>query len=114
DVPWAIIFPGAGPLPPHPSQLYEAALAGLVLFIVLAIAVRMGALTRPGLTVGLFAMVYALGRSFGEFFRAPDPQLGFLWGGMTMGMLLSIPLFLAGVAFVWHAMRRPAIGSQAA
>jgi phosphatidylglycerol:prolipoprotein diacylglycerol transferase len=114
DVPWAFVFPGAGPLPRHPSQLYEAALEGLVLFIVLAIAVRMGALKRPGLTIGLFAIVYALGRSFCEFFREPDPQLGFLWGGLTMGMLLSIPLFLAGIAFVWHAMRRPAPGNQAA
>lgn len=114
DVAWAFVFPGAGPLPRHPSQLYEAALEGLVLFIVLAIAVRMGALKRPGLTIGLFAIVYALGRSFCEFFREPDPQLGFLWGGLTMGMLLSIPLFLAGIAFVWHAMRRPAPGNQAA
>jgi phosphatidylglycerol:prolipoprotein diacylglycerol transferase len=114
DVPWAFVFPGAGPLPRHPSQLYEAALEGLVLVIVLAIAVRMGSLKRPGLTIGLFAIVYALGRSFCEFFREPDPQLGFLWGGLTMGMLLSIPLFLAGLAFVRYAMRRPALGSQAA
>ena len=114
DVPWAFVFPGAGPLPRHPSQLYEAALEGLVLFIVLAIAVRMGALKRPGLVVGLFAIVYALGRSFCEFFREPDPQLGFLWGGLTMGMLLSIPLFLAGVGFVWHAIRRPVLGSKTA
>ena len=114
DVPWAFVFPGAGPLPRHPSQLYEAALEGLVLFIVLAVAVRMGSLKRPGLTIGLFAIVYALGRSFCEFFREPDPQLGFLWGGLTMGMLLSIPLFLAGLAFVRYAMRRPALGSQAA
>jgi phosphatidylglycerol:prolipoprotein diacylglycerol transferase len=114
DVPWAFVFPGAGPLPRHPSQLYEAALEGLVLFVVLAVAVRMGSLKRPGLTIGLFAIVYALGRSFCEFFREPDPQLGFLWGGLTMGMLLSIPLFLAGLAFVRYAMRRPALGSQAA
>lgn len=114
DVPWAFVFPGAGPLPRHPSQLYEAALEGLVLFVILTIAVRAGALKRPGLTVGLFAIIYALARSFSEFFREPDPQLGFLWGGLTMGMLLSIPLFLAGVVFVWNAMRRPVLGSQAA
>jgi phosphatidylglycerol:prolipoprotein diacylglycerol transferase len=114
DVPWAFVFPGAGPLPRHPSQLYEAALEGLVLFCILAIAVRAGALKRPGLIVGLFAIVYALARSFCEFFREPDPQLGFLWGGLTMGMLLSIPLFLAGLVFVWNAMRRPALGSQTA
>jgi phosphatidylglycerol:prolipoprotein diacylglycerol transferase len=114
DVAWAFVFPGAGPLPRHPSQLYEAALEGFVLFVVLALAVRAGALKRPGLIVGLFAIVYALGRSFCEFFREPDPQLGFLWGGLTMGMLLSIPLFLVGVGFVWNAMRRPMLGSQAA
>jgi phosphatidylglycerol:prolipoprotein diacylglycerol transferase len=109
-----MVFPNAGPLPRHPSQLYEAALEGLLLFVVLAIAVRMGALKRPGLVVGLFAIVYAMARSFCEFFREPDPQLGFLWGGLTMGMLLSIPLFLAGVAFVVNALRRPALASKAA
>jgi phosphatidylglycerol:prolipoprotein diacylglycerol transferase len=114
DVPWAFVFPNAGPLPRHPSQLYEAALEGLLLFVILAIAVRAGALKRPGLVVGLFAIVYALARSFCEFFREPDPQLGFLWGGLTMGMLLSIPLFLAGVAFVVNAMRRPTLASRTA
>jgi phosphatidylglycerol:prolipoprotein diacylglycerol transferase len=107
DVPWSFVFPHAGPLPRHPSQLYEAALEGLVLFVVLALCVRGGALKRPGLVVGLFAMGYALARSFCELFREPDAQLGFLWGGLTMGMLLSIPLFLAGVAFVVYALRRP-------
>ncbi len=114
DVPWAIVFPGAGPMPRHPSQLYEAALEGLLLFVILAIAVRAGALRRPGLVVGLFAIVYAIARSTCELFREPDPQLGFLWGGLTMGMLLSIPLFLAGVAFVANALRRPALAGSAA
>ena len=67
-----------------------------------------------GLIVGLFAVVYAMARSFCEFFREPDPQLGFLWGGLTMGMLLSVPLFLAGIAFVVNALRRPALTSKAA
>ena len=107
DVPWAMVFPNAGPLPRHPSQLYEAALEGLLLFVVLAIAVRMGALKRPGLVVGLFAIVYAMARSFCEFFREPDPQLGFLWGGLTMGMLLSVPLIAAGIGFVLWALTRP-------
>lgn len=106
DVPWAFVFPHAGPLPRHPSQLYEAALEGLVLFIVLALFVRGGALKRPGLIVGIFAICYALARSFCELFREPDAQLGFLWGGLTMGMLLSIPLLLAGIAFVLYALRR--------
>jgi phosphatidylglycerol:prolipoprotein diacylglycerol transferase len=114
DVPWAFVFPGGGPLPRHPSQLYEAALEGLLLFAVLAFAVRRGALRRPGLVVGLFAIVYALARSFCELFREPDAQLGFLWGGLTMGMLLSVPLFLAGLAFVIAALRRPPLHGGAA
>lgn len=110
DVPWAMVFPGAGPWPRHPSQLYEAGLEGIALFLLLFLAVRAGALRRPGLVVGLFACFYAVARSFCEFFREPDPQLGFLWGGLTMGMLLSVPLFLAGVGFIVHALRRPPLG----
>ena len=108
DVPWAMIFPNGGPFPRHPSQLYEATLEGLVLLILLAIAIRMGALKRPGLIIGLFAMFYAVMRTFCEFFREPDIQIGFLWNtGLTMGMLLSIPLFLAGVGFAAVALRNP-------
>lgn len=110
DVPWAFVFPHAGPLPRHPSQLYEAALEGLVLFVVLALFVRGGALRRPGLIVGVFAIGYALARSFCELFREPDVQLGFLWGGLTMGMLLSLPLLLAGIGFVIYALRSPRAG----
>jgi phosphatidylglycerol:prolipoprotein diacylglycerol transferase len=106
DVPWAMVFPNGGPLPRHPSQLYEAALEGLVLALVLAFAVRAGALKRPGLITGLFAIGYALARSFCEMFREPDAQLGFLFGGLTMGMLLSAPLLLAGVGFVAYALKR--------
>ena len=107
DVPWAFVFPTGGPLPRHPSQLYEAALEGVLLFVVLTLMIRRGALHRPGLIVGTFAIVYGLARIFSEFFREPDPQLGFLWGGLTMGMLLSLPMIAAGVAFVLWAMRRP-------
>jgi phosphatidylglycerol:prolipoprotein diacylglycerol transferase len=108
DVPWAMVFPSGGPIPRHPSQLYEATLEGLVLLVVLAVMIRMGALKRPGLTVGAFAAFYAIARSFCEFFREPDAQLGFLWGGATMGQLLSIPLFLAGLAFIAYALKHPA------
>ena len=106
DVPWAIIFPRGGPIPRHPSQLYEAGLEGLALLIVLGLLVRAGALQRPGLILGAFAACYAILRSFCEFFREPDPQLGFLWGGMTMGMLLCVPLFIAGVLLITFALRR--------
>jgi phosphatidylglycerol:prolipoprotein diacylglycerol transferase len=105
DVPWAIIFPGGGPLPRHPSQLYEAVLEGLVLFVVLAAFIRAGALRRPGFILGAFAFGYAVARAICELFREPDAQLGFLWGGLTMGMLLSLPLLLAGLALMAAAMR---------
>ena len=81
---------------------------GVLLFTILTVAIRMGALKRPGLIIGLFAMCYAVLRSCGEYFREPDAQLGFLWGGLTMGMLLSVPLFLAGAGFAVVALRKPA------
>jgi phosphatidylglycerol:prolipoprotein diacylglycerol transferase len=106
DVPWAMVFPTGGPFPRHPSQLYEALLEGLLLFVLLAVLIRWGALKRPGLVIGVFAAAYAIARFICEFFREPDAQLGFLWGGLTMGMLLSMPLFLAGLAFIAAALRR--------
>ena len=112
DVPWAMVFPGGGALPRHPSQLYEATLEGLVLFIVLALLMRAGALKRPGLIIGCFAVGYAIARVICEFFREPDAQLGFLWGGTTMGMLLSVPLFLAGLAFIAYARKHKPLGSS--
>jgi phosphatidylglycerol:prolipoprotein diacylglycerol transferase len=106
DVPWAMVFPEGGPIPRHPSQLYEASLEGLLLLVILAWLIHRGALQRPGLVTGVFALGYGLARCFCEFFREPDAQLGFLWGGLTMGMLLSFPLMLAGLAFIWNALRQ--------
>src|SRR5437763_5162661 len=111
DVPWAMVFPSGGPLARHPSQLYEAALEGLLLFVALGLLVRAGALKRPGLIVGAFAVGYAIARSFAELFREPDAQLGFLWGGLTMGMLLSLPLLLFGIALIVIALH-PAPAAQ--
>src|SRR6187401_997113 len=108
SVPWAMVFPNGGPLPRHPSQLYEAGLEGILLFTILAVMIRMGALKRPGLILGSFITIYALARITSEFFREPDPQLGFLWGGLTMGMLLSVPLFLYGVGQIAYSLRKPA------
>jgi phosphatidylglycerol:prolipoprotein diacylglycerol transferase len=93
-------------LPRHPSQLYEAGLEGILLFLILAVMIRMGALKRPGLILGSFIAIYALARITGEFFREPDPQLGFLWGGLTMGMLLSVPMIVAGAILIVKAWRR--------
>jgi phosphatidylglycerol:prolipoprotein diacylglycerol transferase len=107
-----MIFPGGGPLPRHPSQLYEAALEGLLLLVVLALLMRAGALKRPGLIIGSFAVCYSAARTFCEFFREPDVQLGFLWGGATMGQLLSVPLFLAGVGFIVYALKHRPLRSH--
>src|SRR6516165_10584136 len=106
DVPWAMVFPHGGPIPRHPSQLYEAALEGVVLFIVVGLLVRSGALKRPGIVTAVFAIGYGVARIVCEFFREPDAQLGFLWGGMTMGMLLCIPLILGGIAILFVALQR--------
>ncbi|MEI7805395.1 MAG: prolipoprotein diacylglyceryl transferase [Hyphomicrobiales bacterium] len=107
DAPWAMVFPGGGPIPRHPSQLYEAALEGVVLLGVLALLMRGGALKRPGFILGAFAICYAIARSICELFREPDAQLGFIWGDLTMGMVLSVPLMLAGIGFIAYAMRHP-------
>src|SRR3954454_12933258 len=108
SVPWAMVFPNGGPLPRHPSQLYEAGLEGVVLFAILAVMIRFGALKRPGTILGSFIAFYGLARIASEFFREPDPQLGFLWGGLTMGMLLSVPMIIAGAVLVVMACRRKA------
>jgi phosphatidylglycerol:prolipoprotein diacylglycerol transferase len=106
DVPWAMVFPNGGPIPRHPSQLYEATLEGLVLLIVLGVLVQMGALKRSGLVSGAFLLGYGIARISCELFREPDVQLGFLWGGLTMGMLLCIPLMLAGIVLLSIALTR--------
>jgi phosphatidylglycerol:prolipoprotein diacylglycerol transferase len=104
DVPWAVIFPNGGPVARHPSQLYEAATEGLLLLILLAILARNGGYKRPGLVGGIFVAGYAMARIFCEFFREPDPQLGFLFGGFaTMGMLLSLPMLAVGLYFALRA-----------
>jgi phosphatidylglycerol:prolipoprotein diacylglycerol transferase len=110
DVPWAMVFPHGGPVPRHPSQLYEAALEGLLLLLALGVLVRLGALKRPGFVSGAAAVGYGFARIFCEFFREPDAQLGFLWGGLTMGTLLCIPLIGAGAGLIAYAfMRQPIV-----
>jgi phosphatidylglycerol:prolipoprotein diacylglycerol transferase len=106
DVPWAFIFPTGGPVPRHPSQLYEAALEGFLLLAVVQLLVHRGGLRRPGLVAGSFGLGYGLARSFCELFREPDQQIGFLAGGLTMGMILSAPLILGGLWLITRAMRR--------
>ncbi len=102
-VPWAMVFPTGGPLPRHPSQLYEALLEGVVL---LAVMLALSRRTRPpGELVGWLLTLYGAFRIFAELFREPDVQLGFLLGGATMGQLLSVPMIAAGIWLVVRARR---------
>lgn len=111
DVPWAIVFPHGGPLPRHPSQLYEALLEGIVLLAILGyLAWRTKALARPRLISGAFLIGYGLSRIIVETVREPDEQLGFLAGNfLTMGMLLSIPMVLLGIYLIYIAKKAPAL-----
>ncbi len=105
-LPWAMIFPTGGPIPRHPSQIYQALMEGLILFIVMLAASRRVAIrSRFGMLTGIFLAGYAVARIIGEHFREPDAFLGFLYGGITMGQLLSIPMLLAGLFLIWRARR---------
>ncbi len=108
DVPWAMVFPRADEQPRHPSQLYEATLEGLLLFLIIGWIARMGGLKRPGLLSGLFGILYAVTRTISEFYRDPDPVSEQLAGGFTMGMALSAPLALIGLGLVWRSFRKVA------
>lgn len=108
DVPWAVVFPGGGDLPRHPSQLYEAALEGLALFVLMTVLFRFTRLREtPGALTGIFLIGYAAARGTVEMFRQPDMHIGFVAGGATMGQLLSIPMVLLGLYLLLRA-RKPA------
>jgi phosphatidylglycerol:prolipoprotein diacylglycerol transferase len=104
DLPWAMIFPGAGPLPRHPSQLYEALLEGVLLFIILRLVWRMK--PKVGVVSATFLIGYAIFRTMIEFVREPDVQVGFVLGPFTMGQLLSLAPLVGGVILLWYAMTR--------
>lgn len=107
DVAWAVRFPRGGYLPRHPSQLYEACLEGIVLFIILNLMWHnKWCREHKGFISGAFLFGYAVFRTILEQFREPDAQLGFLWGWLTMGQLLSIPAFLGGLYFMLTAGKR--------
>jgi phosphatidylglycerol:prolipoprotein diacylglycerol transferase len=110
DVPWAVVFP-TDPLrlPRHPSQLYEAALEGIVLLAILSLIARFAhGRGRQGLITGAFLLGYGFFRSIAELFRQPDAHIGFLTGSTTMGQWLSVPVAAAGVALIWMALARGA------
>ncbi|MEL6298888.1 MAG: prolipoprotein diacylglyceryl transferase [Pseudomonadota bacterium] len=114
DVPWAMVFPNAAidypsvePTPRHPSQLYEAALEGLALFLILRVLThQMRALKEPGMVVGTFLIGYGLARSFCEVFRQPDPAHALTTFGLTPGIAYSIPMVLLGLAFIMMSSKR--------
>jgi len=112
DLPWGIVFPNAGPEPRHPSQLYEAGLEGLLLFLILLpLAMSPRVRARPGIVLGVFIAWYGLSRFLVEFVRQPDAQLGYLMGTdwFTRGQELSLPMIAIGLAVVLWAARRPAV-----
>jgi len=104
DLPWGMVFPQAGPLPRHPSQLYEFMLEGVVLFSVLWWLHRRQ--TKAGVPFCCFFLGYGCFRFLVEFVRQPDEQLGFLWGGATMGQLLSLPMIAFGLVGLCFLLRR--------
>jgi phosphatidylglycerol---prolipoprotein diacylglyceryl transferase len=104
DVPWGMVFPGGGPLPRHPSQLYEAFLEGPLMFLILYLIGRK--VDRDGVVFWSFIALYGLFRFLVEFVREPDTQLGYLVGGLSMGQLLSLPMFLLGASMAIYRYRR--------
>jgi len=110
DLPWGVVFP-TDPLQVarHPSQLYEAAMEGLLLFLIIRVATHVFyALRKPGLVAGIFGIGYGVSRILVELVRLPDIQIGYLYGGwLTMGMVLSLPMVVAGLGLVIFALTRP-------
>ncbi|HEX9703574.1 MAG TPA: prolipoprotein diacylglyceryl transferase [Rhodospirillales bacterium] len=106
DVPWAVVFPRGGPVPRHPSQIYEALGEGALLFVVILWLARdERRLARGGFLTGVFLAGYGAARMVGELFREPDAHLGFLGFGTTMGQWLSLPLLAAGLCLIYRARR---------
>ena len=107
DVTWSFVFPGDQlGLPRHPSQIYEAVLEGLVLFVLVRIAThRFGALQYAGRASGIFALWYGVSRIIVELFREPDQHLGYFLGFITMGMVLSLPLCAIGIWLLLRSRR---------
>ncbi|MGY3924309.1 prolipoprotein diacylglyceryl transferase [Aeromonas jandaei] len=111
DVPWAIIFPEAGPEPRHPSQLYQFALEGVVLFIILNLFWRKN--PPRGAISGMFLLFYGLFRFLVEFVRQPDSQLGLYFNEISMGQILSTPMIFIGALMIWAAYKRPQLFGNA-
>lgn len=107
DVPWAVRFPSGGYLPRHPSQLYEAFFEGLVMFVALNWLWRYPLVRRSqGVVSALFIVLYGVFRICLEQFREPDRQLGFFFGGVTMGQMLSVPLIVVGAWVICRSFKQ--------
>jgi phosphatidylglycerol:prolipoprotein diacylglycerol transferase len=103
-----MVFPGGGPLPRHPSQIYESLTEGALLFVIMYFLVRRGALERAGLLSGVFLIGYGLARIFVELFRQPDAHLDFVLPGISMGQVLSLPMVFVGLALLVWSRRQGA------
>ena len=101
DVPWSVIFIKVDNLSRHPSQLYEAILEGVILFLILIYFINKDYLKKPGLISGLFLIFYSLFRFFVEFFRVPDEQIGYLLLNLTMGQIISLVFALIGITLFY-------------
>ena len=104
-VSWGVVFPNAGNLPRHPSQLYEATLEGLMIFLILLIMIKKNLLNYKGLISGSFLFLYGLFRIFVENFREPDLHIGYIYNLVTMGMILSFPFMVAGMCIMFYAIK---------
>ena len=111
---WGVIFPGAGPEPRYPSQLFEFALEGVLLFSIMTLLFwGTNARLRPGLLAGVFGVAYGVSRVIVENYREPDAHIGFLSTGLTMGQTLTIPMIIAGILLILYALRRPRLPAAA-
>ena len=113
DLPWAMVFPTGGPEPRHPSQLYEAGMEGILLFLLLWWGSRTALGRQRGGITGLFLVGYGCARVVGEFFREPDAFLGFLLHNTTtMGQILSLPMIAVGIYLMWRREPRGEPGAE--
>ena len=105
-VPWAVKFPSGGYLPRHPSQIYEACLEGVLMFIVLSLLWKKDFVRKnSGIISAMFLIIYTTSRICMEVFREPDAQIGFIYNFITMGQLLSIPLLLVGLFILYRTLK---------
>jgi phosphatidylglycerol:prolipoprotein diacylglycerol transferase len=113
-MPWGVVFPYGGAEPRHPSQIYEAVLEGAVLFVILFALMQMDRVrSRPGIVSGAFLIGYGVARICVEFFREPDAHIGYLFGFVTMGQILCLPMIAGGLVCIAYAVRHERLSRTA-